>query len=322
MLSWAGLGRCEARCPVLRRGESGPRVGRRRPREQFWVDDLGKNLQAVNGPWPRAAEVCGAFDRIHSPELHRGEVLPRRGQLHCAELFDGALQTKAAGHQDHDIRVVSGNLLPGDLYGRYPLPAHLVTTARQADHFGYPVARGIGRVEPFHGEDARADRGSLSDGRGSIDSLAKGPRQQGRSLVNASGVPHLLDDLQNSSEIVGLKGEDRSFPRKGELKAMDRPCDLFIRDGTDLAQLLSEDEVRVKALQERLVQRVDTAAAMRRFGHMIVDIPTPERGMVHRAARDNRNRARALRHITFVRDGNQLVLEPEGEDYLGRTGQE
>jgi len=81
-----------------------------------------------------------------------------------------------------------------------------------------------------------------------VDSVAKSPHERSGSFVNAGSVAHLLDALQHSSEIVGLKGQNRSFPRERDLKTMDRLGNLLIRDGTDLAQLLREDEPGVQPL--------------------------------------------------------------------------
>src|SRR5229473_2318377 len=212
------------------------------------MNDLGENLQTVNGPRPRATEVRGAFDRVHALGLHRPEVLPRLSHIQGGELVDGTLQTEAAGHQDQDIWVVSGDLLPRHLYGWRPLPAHLVSTTRQADHFWDPMTGGKGWVQPLHGEDSWLYRRCVSHGCDVIDTVAKGPHQRSGSFVNTGRVAHLLDGLQHSREIVGLKGQNRPLPRERDLKTMDRFGNFLIRDGTDLAQLLRENESGVQPL--------------------------------------------------------------------------
>jgi hypothetical protein len=54
------------------------------------------------------------------PLENAGQVSER---MQGGELVDGALQTEAARHQDQDVWVVSGDLLPGHLHGRRPLAA-------------------------------------------------------------------------------------------------------------------------------------------------------------------------------------------------------
>src|SRR5712692_11936281 len=100
------------------------------------------------------------------------------------------------------------------------------------------MTRGIGWVEPLHGEDSWLYRRCSSYGCEVIDTVAKGPHQRSGSFVHAGRVAHLLDALQHPSEIMGLKGQDRSPPRERDLKTMDRLDNLFIRNGADLAQLL------------------------------------------------------------------------------------
>jgi hypothetical protein len=81
-----------------------------------------------------------------------------------------------------------------------------------------------------------------------LDPVAKSLHERSGSFVNAGRVAHLLDAVQHSGEIVGFKGQDRPLPRERDLKAMDRLDNLFIRDSTDLAQLLREDEIGVQPL--------------------------------------------------------------------------
>jgi hypothetical protein len=81
-----------------------------------------------------------------------------------------------------------------------------------------------------------------------VDPIAKSPHQRSGSFVNAGRVAHLLDALQHSSDIMGLKGQDRSCPRERGVETMDRLGNLLIRDGTDLAQLLRENESGVQPL--------------------------------------------------------------------------
>jgi len=79
------------------------------------------SLNRSGGPRPRAAEVCGAFVRVHSLGLHRLEVIPRLRHMQVANSL--MVQTEAARHQDQDVWVVSGDLLPGHLHGWRPLAA-------------------------------------------------------------------------------------------------------------------------------------------------------------------------------------------------------
>src|SRR3954468_15263697 len=51
----------------LRVRERLPRVARPPARAQLGVNQLGQQLQAVDDPWARAAEICIAIHRVDAP---------------------------------------------------------------------------------------------------------------------------------------------------------------------------------------------------------------------------------------------------------------
>src|SRR5439155_7166603 len=59
-----------------------------------------------------------------------------------------------------------------------------------------------------------------------------------------------------------------------------------VADGTDVAQTLCDEDVRLEPPDERLVQRIEGAGAGQRGAHPAIDLLARERAAVDRAARD------------------------------------
>ena len=90
-----------------------------------------------------------------------------------------------------------------------------------------------------------------------------------------------------------------------------RPRDLqhvLVRDGTDRAELLRQNQVRLESSEQIHIQFVDRQSLAHPFSHQPVDFPTV--GDVGRedVSCDGRLVARGGRVVTFMRDGDELLV--------------
>src|SRR5437667_11604205 len=84
-----------------------------------------------------------------------------------------------------------------------------------------------------------------------------------------------------------------------------------VADGTDVAQTLCDEDVRLEPPDERLVQRVEGAAAGQRVAHPAVGGLARERAAVDRAARDARLGLGLERGVALVAHAPQVVEPPQ-----------
>ena len=98
--------------------------------------------------------------------------------------------------------------------------------------------------------------------------------------------------------------------------------DALIADGTDVAQTLCDDDVRLEPPDERLVHAVERARGRERVAHPAVGGLARERAAVDRAARDARLGLGLERVIALVAHADQLVEHPDCGHDLGRRGEQ
>ena len=97
--------------------------------------------------------------------------------------------------------------------------------------------------------------------------------------------------------------------------------DVVVGHRADRAQRLGDDQVRLQALQARLVELVDRPPLLGQLAHGAVDLGRRQPGPDD-VARDARQLARRRRVVALVRDGGDLVAQAEREEHLRGRGDE
>src|SRR5712692_3201892 len=144
------------------------------------------------------------------PDRGRTEAQPLVRERYPGEFLAGAFEREAARHEDDDLGVVVGDATPGDL-GRGPsLSRELISSAREANHLGYPVAGGEGRVEPLHSEDTGPSCNGLHPRGDPVNPLLKFAYDRDGALPSPGRFTNLLNRLENTAETGRLEGEDEA----------------------------------------------------------------------------------------------------------------
>jgi hypothetical protein len=121
-------------------------------REMLGLDHCAEDGEAFYDPWTVATEISSGVDRVHTARVHRTEPCPLRMLAQGDHLSQDLFEAEAAGHKDDDVGIVFRYVIPGDFVRELTFPRELVTSADEPDHFGDPVPRGVGWIEPFHRE--------------------------------------------------------------------------------------------------------------------------------------------------------------------------
>jgi len=132
-------------------------------------------------------------------------------------------------------------------------------------------------------------------------------------LLSSGRFTDLLNGLENTAETGRFEGEDAAMA----FEPVDRLLDDLVGNGTDVAELLRQDEIWVEPFQEVLVEHVDATAGVDSARDMVVDLAAAARPMIEGALRDDREAGRFRREIALVGHGHELVAAFEREDDLG-----
>ena len=145
--------------------------------------------------------------------------------------------------------------------------------------------------------------------------------------------PEALDQLDSLVLRVGHRADGRDrvedaldrrrFERHDRDVGIDRARDivhLAVADRANLAQLLGQDQVRMRVLEGGFIERVERGAAVDRVAHEPVDVAAARQREVEHAARHHRRTGDLRRPIAFMRDANELVAQAEGSNDLGGRG--
>jgi hypothetical protein len=140
-----------------------------------------------------------------------------------------------------------------------------VYSARRRHQLRYPVARQIERLEPFDTEDPSTLRpgkcGELPQ------SALQGQHQVVRFAGSVQGSAHCPDVAPDSVEVTG---DERNDPRSGFERLGQAEYDA-IGYGADLAESLSDDEVRPEQPHLVGVDRYDGAACFSEVPYLCID---------------------------------------------------
>ena len=97
--------------------------------------------------------------------------------------------------------------------------------------------------------------------------------------------------------------------------------DIALADGADLAVRLCHDDVGPQFPEHLRVNAIDRQRVLQRLPHAAVDLGTRALDVEFRLSADGKTLYR-LRKVAFMRAADDLLLEAEGTDYLGRAGDE
>src|SRR5947208_496235 len=152
------------------------------------MQDPGKNLDAIHQARPGPAEEGVA---VHHPELR---AVGRCELVDPSNLLKAALEPKAAGHDDDDLRL-SADKIPGVDPPRAPARgSQQLLTARQLDQPGRPVAAVVERIDPF-----QANR---PPGPKLADALPDQPDPAGQLIDQARRPAGLVRELADGSDVL------------------------------------------------------------------------------------------------------------------------
>src|SRR5207244_7563505 len=112
-------------------------------REQLGMENLGQNLEPLDGARARAAEVRRAVDGVRVPRCHGLQPGPHVRQREATQLVERARETEAARHQHENVGVVVSDARPGHFDGILALATQLVAASRQTDPFWPLNAAGV-----------------------------------------------------------------------------------------------------------------------------------------------------------------------------------
>jgi hypothetical protein len=183
----------------------------------------------------------------------------------------------------------------------------------EADHLRDPVPGGERWIQPFHAEDPRLAPGALRRRCDSIDPLLKLTHERPGGLGHIRRVPDLLDSLQNTVEAGRFKRQDRALAPETVHSLLDD----VVGHGADVAQFLGQDESRVEAFKERMVESVDAAASMEGARDVLMDLPAMTRPVIQGAARDDGEIGGLGRIVALVGHCDEPIAESKREHDLG-----
>jgi len=167
----------------------------------------------------------------------------------------------------------------------------------------------IGWVQPLHGENTRLRRCSSPDLADRVDALTHVIDEMGRAVGDARRRADLLNRVENLRKCLRLDGQDDPLRRGRLVEAAHRSRDLLVANRAHVAQFLGDDEVRVALLEQRVVEDVEAAAAVRGRSDMLVDIVTRQRLGRKRAARDPRDRLSTVWQLALMCHRHEVALE-------------
>jgi hypothetical protein len=94
-----------------------------------------------------------------------------------------------------------------------------------------------------------------------------------------------------------------------------------VTDGTNVAQFLGENYIRLQLTQKQLIDSVNCAVIVQRPPHPLIDFPTRQASIVHWTMRDPWPRVYSFWEIAFMGNADDLVHQAKRGCDLGRSGQ-
>ena len=145
------------------------------------------------------------------------------------------------------------------------------------------------------------------------DNLAMMPRAP-------SATPHASATRRISSNISERLVGSGSLPLAGLAKCRESR-NSAVTDGTNVAQFLGENYIRLQLTQKQLIDSVNCAVIVQRPPHPLIDFPTRQASIVHWTMRDPWPRVYSFWEIAFMGNADDLVHQAKRGCDLGRSGQ-
>ncbi len=170
----------------------------------------------------------------------------------------------------------------------------------------------IERREPLEADDRRAFIRACDQSSDEIQ-----PRLQGRCqrLSLSESLGRCTDPFHVHEDIV----KDERIQRQ-ELRLMrqgaDGPLKLTWRHRADMAEILDDNQVWLRACEEALVEFVQLPAGLDRCRHLMIDLGAGGVVTVDRRAHHDGFVLDRRWIIAFMADPNQVISQPQGRDHF------
>ncbi len=282
--------------------------------EEIRVDDFGQYFQAGNEARAEAAGVGAAVDNVDLALLDGGEGVPPREGGQQGDVFQGAGDVEAAGHEQHHFGLAGDDLVPGETGSSFILGAETGGAAGEFHHFHHPMAAAQEGVDPFELEDFGAVchlPGLLGDG---VDAGLKLGNQGLGLLLGTGGEPDAADVFEDVVDVGGGEGYDVG----GLIEKIAELGHLPSGEGSNLADGLGEQQIGLGGLQERLVDFVDFLALGEALGNGLANFAAGGVGAVETTVDDDGFPSCGGRIVATGGNTIELVFQPQGvNDFSG-----
>src|SRR5438552_3904888 len=277
------------------------------------VDQPREHFRRVDEAGPRPGSICVAVEKLDAPV----EQCPRVAVRDQGQLVARPLHVEPARRDDHEIGRQGAELPPGARHGWRARNTGDVLAPGDLDQLGDPVPRDVRRVEPFQNHDP----GRRRTGQGSLPHAPQAVGEARDQLVRFVAQLHGLADLADVDEHLDERVRVQRHDPGGDTERGDDVGELLLAHRTDVADRLSDDDVRTQAA-DQLHVHVDgggTLALRRR--QRGVDLAGGEPGV--EAGTGHARQATYLGWIVALGGhADEAPERPQGGHDLGGGGQE
>ena len=260
--------------------------------------------------------------REHRAALDRRQLGQPRRDRGPGPVADRLREVEPARHQEQHLGVHLGDGVPRGRMRLLAVRAEQVPAAGAADLFRHPVTDRERRVEPLEPDHARRAMTGLATRRDPLldrpESLAQRLDDIDRGILDLGHRPDRGDRVEDPLDRGRLERDDRDLgiDPAGDL------VHLAVADRAHPAQLLGQDEVGLDCGQRLLIELVQRRSAVHRRGHPRMDVARRHVRQVLHAPRDHGLADDRRRPVALMRDGDELVLQPDRTDDLGGRREE
>ena len=160
---------------------------------------------------------------------------------------------KTAGHHDEDVRNRGQDLVPRHNPRGTPRLREDILTTGELDHFRNPVTCDVERREPFDTGHARAMSDPLDTAVHSLESVTQVRGETMALRRPTGGVADPYDIVDHVMDCTRVQCEDSWLPRHGAKGVVQ----LVRRDGTDMTEVLGQDQIGLRLPQLLIFQPIE-----------------------------------------------------------------
>ena len=283
------------------------------------MEHLQKEIDAGHQAGTRPREVTIRVHGVNPALSNRGHVVPSVRKRCVPILSDRFLESVTTGHDNDDIGPHLENVVPLHTERRFFSLSKNIDTARELYHFWNPMTAHHRRVDPLQTEDARSRCDTvnvLGDGRHAIpqssDKSARFAQTFSRFAHGEDVVKHIFDAMRVERQHFGLFGHFRLHRELAQSRAQ-----IPRRRGTNVAELLSDDQVGLALSENIAFDPIKTLATGEKLPNVLVYL----RGVFGRGQTrvdDDGLVPDAPWKVALVADAYQRVHEAQCADDLGR----